>query len=104
MYNHNNYNLNSRDQRAALEYSIATVLEVASSCLGTGDSDYTSDSESNPVVEASDELTLTVRKDLTPALRDLIQHGLMPVSIFYYNTCSLSFNLHKTSFQLNKYL
>ena len=27
-----------------------------------------------------EEITMSVRKELAPALRDLIQHGLMPVS------------------------
>ena len=68
------------DQRAALEFAIGTVVEVASNSIALADSDYTSDSESNPTVERNEELTLTIRKQLAPALRDLMQHGLMPVS------------------------
>ncbi|XP_066944735.1 RUN domain-containing protein 1-like isoform X2 [Macrobrachium rosenbergii] len=66
------------DLRAALEVSINNVLEI----LGPetpADSDYTSDSEEIPVVSYHEDLVLAVRKQLAPALRDLIQHGLMPV-------------------------
>ena len=55
------------------------MVEVASNSIALADSDYTSDSESNPTVERNEELTLTIRKQLAPALRDLMQHGLMPV-------------------------
>lgn len=55
----------------------------------SGDSEQTSDSETE--VEGGEgeglglggaraEVTMAVRKHLTPALRDLMQHGLMPVS------------------------
>ena len=44
------------------------------------DSDYTSDTEDAPVVLCNEELTTAVRKELAMSLKDLIQHGLMPVS------------------------
>lgn len=67
-----------RDLRAALEVAINNILEL----LGPdtpADSDYTSDSEETPIMSGNEELTVAVRKHLAPALRDLIQHGLMPV-------------------------
>ncbi|KAG0717755.1 RUN domain-containing protein 1 [Chionoecetes opilio] len=76
------------DLRAALELA---VVEVEESVLPdpSGDSEQTSDSEAEGVegegagVEAVGgaraEVTMAVRKHLTPALRDLMQHGLMPV-------------------------
>nr|XP_045596477.1 RUN domain-containing protein 1-like isoform X2 [Procambarus clarkii] len=66
------------DLRASLEVAINNVLEL----LGPetpADSDYTSDSEEMPIMSGNEELTVAVRKHLAPALRDLIQHGLMPV-------------------------
>ncbi|XP_068212199.1 RUN domain-containing protein 1-like [Palaemon carinicauda] len=66
------------DLRAALEVAINNVLEI----LGPqtpADSDYTSDSEEVPVISYHEELVIAVRKQLAPALRDLMQHGLMPV-------------------------
>lgn len=32
-----------------------------------------------PVVQCNEKLTTAVRKDLASAIRDLMQHGLMPV-------------------------
>ncbi|XP_037791256.1 RUN domain-containing protein 1-like [Penaeus monodon] len=46
------------------------------------DSDYTSDSEETPIMISNEEVTHIFRKQLTPALRDLMQHGLMPVRTF----------------------
>ncbi|CAL4061317.1 unnamed protein product, partial [Meganyctiphanes norvegica] len=66
------------DLRAALEVSINTVLDLISVEPG-GDSDYTSESEESPMVAVHEDLTVTVRKHFAMALRDLIQHGLMPV-------------------------
>ncbi|XP_042242783.1 RUN domain-containing protein 1-like isoform X1 [Homarus americanus] len=66
------------DLRAALELAISNLLEL----LGPEtpvDSDYTSDSEEMPIMAGNEELTQAVRKHLAPSLRDLIQHGLMPV-------------------------
>jgi hypothetical protein len=58
------------------------------------DSDYTSDSEDAPVVLCNVKLTSAVRKQLALSIRDLMQHGLMPVSIlihFDMNSFTLSF-------------
>lgn len=65
-----------------MEVAISHVLEE----LGPdtpADSDYTSDSEETSSSLANPEVTVAVRKHLAPALRDLIQHGLMPVSIMF---------------------
>lgn len=73
------------DIRAALELAVVQVEESIrpDPC---GDSDQTSDSEAevegeegNVGLGARAEVTMAVRKHLTPALRDLMQHGLMPV-------------------------
>ncbi|KAL7642120.1 UNVERIFIED_CONTAM: hypothetical protein RMT77_006680 [Armadillidium vulgare] len=68
------------DLRAKLEMAIANVCEIADVCL-LEDANCDSDAESkgeSPVI-SSEAITLTIRKKLCPALRDLIQHGLMPV-------------------------
>lgn len=69
-----------RDLRANLELAIECVIELASSPENTLDSDYTSDSEDAPVVLCNVKLTGAVRKQLALSIRDLMQHGLMPVS------------------------
>ena len=56
------------------------VIELSSSPENTLDSDYTSDSEDSPVVLCNVKLTAAVRKQLAVSIRDLMQHGLMPVS------------------------
>ncbi|XP_064634006.1 RUN domain-containing protein 1-like isoform X4 [Lineus longissimus] len=68
------------DLLARLEIAIVRVRELAKkeSEHSGHDSDYTSDSEevfvANPFTQ---ELMSVVRKELAPALRDLIHHGLM---------------------------
>ena len=69
-----------RDLRANLEVALECVIELASSPEHTLDSDYTSDSEDAPVVLCNVKLTAAVRKQLALSIRDLMQHGLMPVS------------------------
>ncbi|XP_021004482.2 RUN domain-containing protein 1 [Parasteatoda tepidariorum] len=68
------------DLRAKLEVAVSdvenSVLEREPPCE---DSDYTSDSEDTPVVQCNEKLTTAVRKDLASAIRDLMQHGLMPI-------------------------
>ncbi|CAM1306729.1 RUNDC1 (predicted) [Pycnogonum litorale] len=66
------------DLRAQLEVAIQHVIDIASQEQPV-DSDYTSDSEDSPVVTCNEKLTTSVRKELAMAIRDLIQHGLMPV-------------------------
>lgn len=73
------------DIRAALELAVVQVEESIRPDP-SGDSDQTSDSEAevegeegNSGLGARAEVTMAVRKHLTPALRDLMQHGLMPV-------------------------
>lgn len=56
------------------------MIELAASPVNTLDSDYTSDSEDAPVVLCNVKLTAAVRKQLALSIRDLMQHGLMPVS------------------------
>jgi hypothetical protein len=69
-----------RDLRANLELAVDYVVELAASPESTLDSDYTSDSEDAPVVLCNVKLTSAVRKQLALSIRDLMQHGLMPVS------------------------
>lgn len=64
--------------RAGLEIAVNNLLDVLGPEV-TADSDYTSDSEETPIMISNEEVTHIVRKQLTPALRDLMQHGLMPV-------------------------
>ncbi|XP_047489847.1 RUN domain-containing protein 1-like isoform X3 [Penaeus chinensis] len=66
------------DMRAVLEVAINNLLDVLGPDI-TADSDYTSDSEETPIMISNEEVTHIVRKQLSPALRDLMQHGLMPV-------------------------
>ncbi|GFQ87644.1 RUN domain-containing protein 1 [Trichonephila clavata] len=68
------------DLRANLEVAVNEVLKHASEQEPPfEDSDYTSDTEDVPVVQCNEKLTTSVRKDLASAIRDLIQHGLMPI-------------------------
>lgn len=67
------------DLRAKLEIAVEHVLGIASVQDQPVDSDYTSDSEDAPVIMCNEKLTTAVRKDLALAIRDLLQHGLMPV-------------------------
>lgn len=68
------------DLRAKLEVAINDVEKLAANqeppCE---DSDYTSDSEDSPVVLCNEKLTTAVRKDLSCAIRDLMEHGLMSI-------------------------
>ena len=59
--------------------AVECVIELASSPESTLDSDYTSDCEDTPVVLCNVRLTAAVRKQLAVSIRDLMQHGLMPV-------------------------
>ena len=65
------------------------VIELASSPENTLDSDYTSDCEDTPVVLCNVQLTAAVRKQLAVSIRDLMQHGLMPVSTGIVLNCVL---------------
>ncbi|GIX92174.1 RUN domain-containing protein 1 [Caerostris extrusa] len=72
--------MKSSDLRANLEVAINEVVKCASEQEPPfEDSDYTSDTEDVPVVQCNERLTTAVRKDLACAIRDLMQHGLMPV-------------------------
>ncbi|KAG1677506.1 RUN domain-containing protein 1 [Nymphon striatum] len=66
------------DLRANLEIAVQHVIELASQEQPV-DSDYTSDSEDSPIVMCNEKLTTAVRKELAIAIRDLMQHGLMPM-------------------------
>jgi hypothetical protein len=66
------------------------VIELASSPENTLDSDYTSDCEDTPVVLCNVKLTAAVRKQLAVSIRDLMQHGLMPVSTGIVLNCALN--------------
>ncbi|KAJ9582666.1 hypothetical protein L9F63_022987, partial [Diploptera punctata] len=67
------------DLRASLELAVEYVIELASNPESPLDSDYTSDSEDAPVVMCNVKLTSAVRKQLALSIRDLMQHGLMPI-------------------------
>lgn len=68
------------DLRARLEVAIENVARLALVKESeTIESDYTSDSEDAPVFQCNQELVTAVRKELSMALRDLLQHGLMEV-------------------------
>ncbi|XP_054707861.1 RUN domain-containing protein 1-like [Uloborus diversus] len=68
------------DLRARLEIAINEVEKCASEQeTPCEDSDYTSDSEDTPIVQCNEKLTTAVRKDLSSAIRELMQHGLMPI-------------------------
>lgn len=67
------------DLRAKLEMSVEKVLEIAAKQEQPVDSDYTSDSEEACTITCNEELTAAVRKLLAVSLRDLLQHGLIPV-------------------------
>ncbi|KAK3887209.1 hypothetical protein Pcinc_008687 [Petrolisthes cinctipes] len=72
------------DMRAKLEMAINSVLEVIGSLTPEETEDSTTDDASNVQVTSirihqHPQLTAAVRKALAPTLRDLIQHGLMPV-------------------------
>nr|CAD7595321.1 unnamed protein product [Timema genevievae] len=67
------------DLRARLEMSVNYVIELMSNPDNCIHSDYTSDSEDAPIILCNAKLASAVRKQLTPSIRDLIQHGLMPI-------------------------
>jgi hypothetical protein len=69
---------------------VGCVIELASSPENTLDSDYTSDCEDTPVVLCNVKLTAAVRKQLAVSIRDLMQHGLMPVSTGIVLDCVLN--------------
>ena len=70
--------------------AVECVIELASSPENTLDSDYTSDCEDTPVVLCNVKLTAAVRKQLAVSIRDLMQHGLMPVSTGILLNCVLN--------------
>ena len=67
--------------------AIATVVELAGIAL-LEDTDCALDEAAGGPppsgVIHNEAVTSAVRKRLTPALRDLIQHGLMPVEDIFY--------------------
>jgi len=70
-----------RDLRANLEVAISKVFNLAVQANVPPDSDYTSDCEDSPSISCNQALTAAVRKDLASAIGDLLQHGLMHVSL-----------------------
>lgn len=64
--------------RAKLELAIDKVLREVdtSDARQSSNSDYASESDDSPESTYNEQLTMTVRKDLAGALRDLLQHGL----------------------------
>ncbi|KAI1292666.1 RUN domain-containing protein 1 [Halotydeus destructor] len=65
------------DLRARLELAIDHILEVDKEKFAH-DSDYTSDSDDSQFSRklGNEKMTSAVRKELAPALRDLLEHGL----------------------------
>jgi hypothetical protein len=64
------------DLRARLEVVIDKIIQINKEKFAN-DSDYTSDSGDEAVFSpANERMTVVVRKELAPALRDLIEHGL----------------------------
>lgn len=70
-----------RDLRTRLDVAIAKVYSLAVQANTPPDSDYTSDCEDSPAVTCNQALTAAVRKELTSAIAELLQHGLMHVRI-----------------------
>lgn len=70
-----------RDLRARLEIAVTHVLEIVSHPSNQLDTDYASDSDHGHVSLCNATLTSAVRKKLAVSIRDLLQHGLMPVSL-----------------------
>lgn len=71
------------DLRARLEMSIDAVLNLlkhGNSRSGSALGDYDSDSEENPILLQNVPLAIAVRKHLAINIRDLVQHGLLPMS------------------------
>ncbi|CAG2168580.1 unnamed protein product [Oppiella nova] len=64
------------DLRARLEVAIDRILDIHHE-KHSNDSDYTSDSDESPTnLLCNERIISAVRKDLSSALRDLLQHGL----------------------------
>lgn len=71
-----------RDLRAQLEVAVADVIELTSEPEAPVDSDYMSDSEGGTTVQCNGKLATVVRKKLAVSIQNLMQHGLMSVSLF----------------------
>ncbi|XP_063229326.1 RUN domain-containing protein 1 [Bacillus rossius redtenbacheri] len=67
------------DLRARLEVAVNYVLELMSRTERSVHTDYSSDSEDVPVIVCDAKLAHAVRKQLALSIRDLMQHGLMPI-------------------------
>lgn len=65
--------------KARLDMAVAKILEIDGEKL-CNDSDYTSDSEDNVFVAGnSEKMTTAIRKDLAPAIKDLLEHGIVQI-------------------------
>lgn len=64
------------DLRARLEVAVEHLLEINKEKF-CNDSDYTSDSDDNIFSHGNEKMTCAVRKELSVALRDLLEHGLI---------------------------
>ncbi|KAJ8888628.1 hypothetical protein PR048_008120 [Dryococelus australis] len=67
------------DLRARLEVTVNYVLELMSRTERSMHTDYSSDSEDVPAIVCDAKLAHAVRKQLALSIRDLMQHGLMPI-------------------------
>lgn len=60
---------------------MADVIELTSEPEAPVDSDYMSDSEGGTTVQCNGKLATVVRKKLAVSIQNLMQHGLMSVSL-----------------------
>ncbi|XP_066995426.1 RUN domain-containing protein 1 [Anabrus simplex] len=67
------------DLRASLEMAVDRVKELVANPVKLMDSEYASDSDDGHILICNAQLTYAVRKQLASSIRDLMQHGLMPV-------------------------
>lgn len=91
-----------RDLRAQLEVAVADVIELTSEPEAPVDSDYMSDSEGGTTVQCNGKLATVVRKKLAVSIQNLMQHGLMSVSLSLvcFSLLIPSTTAHSTTFPI----
>ncbi|XP_049953896.1 RUN domain-containing protein 1 [Schistocerca serialis cubense] len=67
------------DLRARLELAVDEVLSLILNPVKNVDADYMSDSDHDSALLCNAALTSAVRKKLAVSVKDLLQHGLMPI-------------------------
>lgn len=66
------------DLKAKFELAVEKIVEIDRG-MSCNDSDYTSESDDNVFTAGdSERMTAAVRKDLAPALKELLEHGIVP--------------------------